>query len=188
MHVLSQALAVELGFLVIGAVILWAIAGPKRNLGRAFDLACVAALPLVFVDLVATVLVRAFALEVPRELSLVLTALGFAWAGAIIALGCATGAARSATVPPPPAEAVVPAKRAGWAILAVAAVGVVVQVVWISQHLDLDAADDRGRARASVRAAVDRAARRARRRRRRSRRAGARSRCSTSGRPGAVRA
>jgi len=137
MHVLSQALVVKLGFLVIGAVILWAIAGPKRNLGRAFDLACVAALPLVYVDLVATVIVRAFALEVPRELSLVLTAVGFAWAGSIVALGWRPARLAPVTVPPPPDDAVVPARRAGWAILAVALVGVVVQVAWISQHLDL---------------------------------------------------
>ena len=36
----------ELGFLVVAALVLFAAGGARRNLGRAFDLACVAALPM----------------------------------------------------------------------------------------------------------------------------------------------
>src|SRR5690606_19884019 len=54
-RILTDALVMDLVFLVLGALALWLGAGPRRNLGRAFDLACVAAVPLFVVDLGAIV-------------------------------------------------------------------------------------------------------------------------------------
>lgn len=137
MHVLTRALTIDLGFLVLAALLLFALAGGKRNLGRAFDLACVAALPLVFVDLIATSIVRTAQVELPSGSGIVLAALSYAWAGAVVAL--AVRPARSAVnmTPLPPAPELSRARRAGWAVVAIAALGTIVQGTWISGNLEL---------------------------------------------------
>jgi len=149
-QVLTQALTVDLAFLVVGALVLWAIAGPRRNLGRAFDLACVAVLPLLYVDLAVTVVVRGFDLHVPGVVGIVLAAASYAWTGGLLGLaarparshaaarsgaeGSSVGAGARSRVVEVPDVVRVPARRAGWAVIAVAVAGVVVQVVWLAQH------------------------------------------------------
>jgi len=64
-QLLTDALTIDLGILMIAGIVIWASAGPRRQLGRSFDLACVAVLPLVFVDLIAGVIVHAFDLALP---------------------------------------------------------------------------------------------------------------------------
>jgi thiol-disulfide isomerase/thioredoxin len=136
-RVLTAALTVDLGLLLLGAVAVYALAGPKRNLGRAFDLACVAALPLLFVDLGATVAVRAVGVAVPSAVGWLLTGLSYGWMGTLIALALRPARIAPRRVPPPPAALVTPARRLGWAVAAIAAIGVVVQIVWIRDNLDL---------------------------------------------------
>ena len=131
MHVLTRSLTIDLGFLVVSAIVLFAAGGVKRNLGRAFDLACVAALPLVFVDLTATVVVRIADLEVPREVGIALAVASYFWAGGLVTLGVL----RSAPLPEPATIAM--SRRAGWGVIAIALVGTVVQSVWIAQNLEL---------------------------------------------------
>jgi thiol-disulfide isomerase/thioredoxin len=136
MRILTGALTIDLVLLLIGALALFAAAGPRRNLGRAFDVACVAALPLVVVDLVATVAVRAADASVPPALSWLLAGVAYAWMGSLIAMGIRP--ARSlARTPSPPAAAVRAARRIGGAAAVVVAAGVVLQGVWIADHLDL---------------------------------------------------
>jgi thiol-disulfide isomerase/thioredoxin/uncharacterized membrane protein YhdT len=134
LEVLTDALTFTLGFLVVGAVFLWGVAGGKRDLGRAFDLACVAAIPLLLVQLVATVIARAFELEVPVPMTWALAGLSFGWATAYLGVGW--HAARNTTIAPIPEATRTPARRAGWSVIAVAAIGTVVQGYWISNHLD----------------------------------------------------
>ena len=137
MRVLTGALSVDLGLLMIAALAVFALAGPRRNLGRAFDLACVALVPRVAVELVATVVVRAAAIDaLPGAASWALTGLSCAWLGALVAL--AIRPARSAArVPSPPVAAVRGSRRLGAGLAALAALGVVVQVAWIAEHLEL---------------------------------------------------
>ena len=136
MRVVTGALTVDLGLLLVGALVVFALAGARRNLGQAFDLACVAALPLVVVGLGATVIVRTAGLTVPPVVSWLLSGAAYAWMGALIAL--AIRPARSAArVPVPPVEAVRPARRVGIALAAVAALGVAAQVAWITGNLEL---------------------------------------------------
>ncbi len=131
MHVLTRSLTIDLGFLVVAAIVLFASGGAKRNLGRAFDLACVAALPLVFVDLAATVVVRILDLDVPRAAGIALASASYVWSGVLVALA----ALRSA--PAPEASTIAMSRRAGWGIIALALAGTVVQGVWIAQNLDV---------------------------------------------------
>ncbi|HEY5950950.1 MAG TPA: TlpA disulfide reductase family protein [Kofleriaceae bacterium] len=129
---LTDALVVDLGFLVVGAAIIYVAAGAKRDLGRAFDLSCVAALPLLLVDLAASVVVYAGELSVPRTIMWALSLISYAWTGGLIALACveARRAARSEIN-------AASGRRAGWGVLALVLVGIAVQVVWIARHMDL---------------------------------------------------
>jgi thiol-disulfide isomerase/thioredoxin len=116
---------------VVATIVLFAAGGAKRSVGRAFDLACVAALPLVFVDLAATVFVRIADVDVPRSAGIALAGASYVWAGALGALG----ALRSGPLPAVPTIAI--ARRAGWGVVAVALAGTVAQGVWIAHNLEL---------------------------------------------------
>ena len=134
-QILTRALTVDLAFLVLGAFVLFIAAGPKRNLGRAFDLACVAAIPLIVVELVATAVIRGLDVQVPTELGWVLAAMSWGWAGALLAL--AWRPARSTiTTPEPPVEITRAGKLAGIALAVVALVGTAFQIVWIARNID----------------------------------------------------
>jgi len=142
-QVLTRSLTVELAFLVIAALLLWLAAGKKRDLGRAFDLACVAALPLLIVDLAATVVVRTFELAVPSIVGVILAGISYAWAGALLALAVRPARQHSPAGPlpaaevirrAPPGEVIRPARGAGWAVIALLLTGVIVQSVWLARH------------------------------------------------------
>jgi thiol-disulfide isomerase/thioredoxin len=133
-QVLTEALTVDLAFLVVGAVALWAVAGPKRDLGRAFDVACVALLPLIYVDLGATTVTRAFDLHVPGWLGLALTIASWLWMLALVIVGAPS--ARDSAFADVPARVRKPGQRAGWGVIAVAAAGFAVQTAWLANNLE----------------------------------------------------
>ena len=128
-QLLTDTLTIPLGILVIAAAAIWATTGPRRDLGRAFDLACVAVMPLVFVDLIAGVVLHALDLAIPMPLVWTLTAAAYAWTGVLVALAILE--ARWPT--PAPARG---AKAAGWALVAVAVVGLAMQAIWIARNVD----------------------------------------------------
>jgi thiol-disulfide isomerase/thioredoxin len=134
---LSHALTVDLAFLVVATVVLWLAAGPRRSVGRAFDQVCVAALPIIAVEVVATGVVRAADLAVPPAAMIALTSIAYAWAGALVALGW-----RQIRRAPPP-EVPVPAavlrrgRRAGLGLLLAAAAVLVINLVWIARNVEL---------------------------------------------------
>lgn len=130
-RVLTDALVVDLGFLVISALIIWAASGTKRDLGRAFDVACVAVLPLVFVDLVGTVIVTALGVHVPHGVMIALSIVAYAWTLAWVVLAVLEMRSSARAV-----EASVGATRAGWGIATVALVGLAVQGIWLVNHLE----------------------------------------------------
>src|SRR6185503_5258773 len=136
-HALSGALSVTLGLLVLGAAAVFVFSGSQRNLGRAFDLACVAALPMVFVDLVATVAVRVAGLPAVPVVGTLLSALAFGWMGALITLATRTARTQPTRVPDPPARASRWARWFGWGIIAVAVLGVVNQTMRIAENPEL---------------------------------------------------
>ena len=129
---LADALAIDFTFLAIAALALFVAAGRRRELGRAFDLACVRVLPLLFVELVSTVVVRALDVDVPVVVMWLLAGASYAWCGGLVALGVlGQGGAQAA-----PAEASpVVASRAGLAIVAIAAIGAAFQVAFVVAHL-----------------------------------------------------
>ena len=132
-QVLTRTLTVELAFLVIAALAMWLAAGTKRDLGRAFDFACVAALPLIFVEVAATVVVRAFELTVPGVVGITLSGVSYAWSGVLVAFALRSARKPATAAPAPPAEVSRPARAAGWAVIALLLAGTVVQTVWIAR-------------------------------------------------------
>lgn len=134
---LSQALTVDLAFLVVATALLWLASGARRSLGRAFDQVCVAALPLVAVEVVATAVVRGLDLELADAGMLAITGVAYAWAGALVALGW-----RQIRRAPPP-DVPVPAKvrargtRAGAGLLAVCVAVLAINTAWAIRNRDL---------------------------------------------------
>lgn len=128
---LTDALVVVLIFLIVGALVIW-LGGGRRDLGRASDFACVAVLPIVFVDLLATLVVLALDLDITRGQRGVFSLVAFAWAGVLIALGVLE-ARRRGQPPEPPLRR---ARIAGWVIAAVVLAGATLQTVWVVRYLD----------------------------------------------------
>jgi thiol-disulfide isomerase/thioredoxin len=131
-HTLTDALVVDLGFLVISAAVIYVAGGARRDIGRAFDVACVAVLPLLFVELAASLVVYAAALDVPRAVMWVLSGISYGWTGALVALAAVESRARR----PSPIGTPAAPRRAGWGVLAVVLAGVAVQVVWLAGHVE----------------------------------------------------
>jgi thiol-disulfide isomerase/thioredoxin len=136
-QVAASAATIALVFLAVGSAALFALGGPRRELARAIDLASVAVLPLLYVELGATVVARGLDLAVPRVASLALSAVSYAWAGGMLALAARPARLGATVAAVPPAATVTAARRAGWLIVAIAAVGLAVQGRWILGNLDL---------------------------------------------------
>jgi thiol-disulfide isomerase/thioredoxin len=136
-RILTNALVVDISFLVLGALAIWLAAGPRRNLGRAFDLACVAVIPLFLVSLAATVVARALDAPLPAPAGWIATGAAWGWSGALLALAWRQARLAPAATPPPPPDIVRPARRAGRAVIATLALCAALHVVWIAGHLDL---------------------------------------------------
>jgi thiol-disulfide isomerase/thioredoxin len=130
--ILTDTITVPLGFLVISALVIWAASGPRRDLGRASDLACVALLPMLVVDLVANIVVHGIGVHLPPPAYFGVLIAGFMWTGGLVAL--ATLEARRAS--PAPTVAPISAKRAGWALTALLVLDVILQTVWLVRYFD----------------------------------------------------
>lgn len=126
---LTDALVIPLVFLIVAAFVIWAGSGNRREPGRSFDLACVAVLPLLFVDLAGSIVVHAAELALPRAAMWTLSGIAYAWTGVLVA--CAIVEGRR------PSRAADPITRAGWIIAAAALAGIAVQLVWVVRHSDL---------------------------------------------------
>jgi thiol-disulfide isomerase/thioredoxin len=135
-RLLTDALVMKLSFLVLGALALWLGAGPRRNLGRAFDLACVAAIPLFVVDL-GVLVVRALDPPHAAPVAWVVGGAAWAWSGVLFALAWRPARLAPRTTPPPPRDVVRPARRAGRGVIAAVALGAALQVAWIVRNPEL---------------------------------------------------
>jgi thiol-disulfide isomerase/thioredoxin len=131
-RILTDTLVVDLGFLVLGAIVIFAVGGGKREIGRSFDLACVAVLPLLFVDLAASAVLTAFDVELLRPATVVLSLVAYLWTAVLVALAVIETRSRRAI----DSEIPTSARRAGWAIGVLALAGLAVQGIWLVIHLE----------------------------------------------------
>lgn len=84
---LARAASTPLIFLVAGGVGIAILAGKRRSLGADFDLACVAFVPVVVVDVTASLVFTAMG-ATPTVLALrIIAGVGYAWGGMILVLG-----------------------------------------------------------------------------------------------------
>nr|HPH69482.1 hypothetical protein [Kofleriaceae bacterium] len=83
--VVSGALTTTLAFLMISTLALFITGGKARSLPRAFDLASVALVPMLTVQLVVSAVVRLVADRAPTWLSYAATGVAFAWGGIVVA-------------------------------------------------------------------------------------------------------
>ncbi len=133
--VLSAALSTPLAFLVISAGVLWLGSGRARHLGRAFDLASVAVVPLLMVLIVGVTVTQVLELHSP-VIGLVTLGTGFAWAGALVTLALRPARMRASVAAVPTPQVAQQGQRAGRVAVAVAAVALGLQLGWIALHAD----------------------------------------------------
>src|SRR3569623_1830426 len=131
--ILTGTLTLELAALVISAMIIFVAAGAKREPGRAFDIACVAALPPIGVHLVAQTVVSVGNLPMPNALRRAVEIVAFGWMAVIVVL--AVLAVRSDVAAP--SSLPMAATRAGWLVATVALASFAVQVLWVVQNADI---------------------------------------------------
>lgn len=132
LQILTDTLVVDLAFLVVGALVIYVVSGPKRETGRAFDLACVAILPLVFVDLGGSVVMTLTGLELVRPAMIGLSLIAYLWTAALVALAVFGARSRRAA----DATVTLGARRMGWAVGSLVLVGIAAQGIWLVNHLE----------------------------------------------------
>jgi len=83
---LARAVSQPLVFLLVGAVSLTVLAGRRRSIGKDIDLACVAFVPLVVVQLVAALAFRTLSIAPERWMTDVVGIVGYVWAASVLLL------------------------------------------------------------------------------------------------------
>ena len=134
LRVLTQSLTLELAAIGVAGGVLWLLAGARRDLGRAFDLACVAIIPLVVVDNGASIVRGVVDSPVPTWLRWSVIGVGLAWASLLVILGVPVARALDGS-PGDLGPPTVP-RAVGLVIVTVAAIGVGAHGIWIATHLD----------------------------------------------------
>jgi thiol-disulfide isomerase/thioredoxin len=130
--VVARGVTTTLALLLIAAVAIWLGAGRQRAVGRDFDLACVAVLPMVIVEVVATLITRAAQLELPHGATLAVLAIGGLWSAGLVVLA----AQQARTARDEVAIVATPAPRAGAALIGLAALLLGINTAWVVTHLD----------------------------------------------------
>lgn len=134
--VVAGSVTATLAWLLIGAALIWVFAGRRRSLGRDFDLASVAVVPIVVVEIVADLVVRGFGLDPPAWAQWGIAGVGFTWASALILLGVIQARDRGEPAAAIPAGARRAGLGAGLGVLGAAALVLAIQAAWVIGHLD----------------------------------------------------
>jgi thiol-disulfide isomerase/thioredoxin len=133
--VVSRAYTADLAFLIIGAGVLWVAGGPRRALGRAFDLACVALVPVLAVEVIATAVVQGIGVAAPDWVGGLVTLCAYSWSGALLALALVQ-LRRAPRAIEAPADIAARGRRAGWGLIIALSIGAALQGGWIARHAD----------------------------------------------------
>lgn len=135
---LSHSVTMELAFVVIAAVVLTVAAGRRRSIGRDFDLACVAFVPVVAVKLVATLVLRVAQITPSATLTTGISLVAYGWGAFVLFLAWRQARARSAGGLSLPDDdgAAKRSRPAGRAVLAVAALILSFNSVWVARNYE----------------------------------------------------
>jgi len=129
-HLFTRVLTPALVALLIAAVAVWLTSG-RRDLGQAFDLACVAAVPGVIVHLVAQVIVDASS-PPPDAVRWAVGAIAGGWMVVVVVLAISISRRQK----PMRQAAAAGGRSAGVAIAIVAVAGMGIQLAWLFRHVD----------------------------------------------------
>jgi hypothetical protein len=91
---LAGVIGTDLLLLTVGGVFVFALAGPRREASRDFDLGAVAWIPVLAVDTLATLVARVAGLELAGVARGVLLAVALAWMALVCVLGVGVARAR----------------------------------------------------------------------------------------------
>jgi thiol-disulfide isomerase/thioredoxin len=134
--VIGGALTAPLAALLVAAAVIFALGGRRRALGRAFDLACVVVVPLLWVEAAATLVVRAADIALPTAASWGIAAAGYAWTGALVALAVRQARGRGRAAGVAVAGPVRGPRRVGAGVVGLFAALLAVQATWVIRHVD----------------------------------------------------
>ena len=135
---LSHSITMELAFIVVSAVALTLAAGRRRALGRDFDLACVAFVPIVVVKLSATLVLRAASYAPGPAVTNAISVTAYGWACVVLffAWRQARSRASGGVVMAIDASARARSRWAGRALLSVASIILSLNSIWVARNLD----------------------------------------------------
>lgn len=133
---LSRAVAMDLVFVFGAGVFLTVLAGGRRSVGRDFDLACVAYVPIAFVEVVATLGLRLTGQVAGALGDQLITVAAYGWATVILVLGVLMARARGSEATEDAADRHV-ARRSSWAgrgLIALLAVALALETAWLVRN------------------------------------------------------
>lgn len=133
LHIMMRTFTVDLAVLTTTAVAIWLLPGRTRELGRAFDLACAAFLPVVAVRVVSQVVVEVSGQIPSATVRHVADGIAYSWLLALVVFAIAL--CRRGLTAPKQVEPTV-GRRASWVMVAPALVGLALQVVWLASHVN----------------------------------------------------
>jgi len=127
---LTHAATRDVLFLLIAGASVFVFSGKGRSLGRDFDLACVAYVPIAAVALTSNVGLQIAGVVPAPWMASMLAWVAYAWAAAIAVIAVVTNRESASDAP----TASPRARLAGLALLGIAALGLGLSLVWIARH------------------------------------------------------
>jgi thiol-disulfide isomerase/thioredoxin len=134
--VASAALSTALMFLIAATAALFIAGGQRRSFSRAFDLASVALVPVLLVQMVATGLIRLADLRVSLAVNVAVGAITFGWGAALVVLAVPVTRKAGAVRAIPPRPVAASSLWAGRGAVLFAALLAAVQIVWMVRNSD----------------------------------------------------
>jgi peroxiredoxin len=135
---LSHSITMELAFVVVSAIVLTLAAGRQRAIGRDFDLACVAFVPIVVVKLVATLVLRVTRHVPTHDVTTLISVVAYAWGGVVLFYAWRQARSRAAggIALPPDDAAPARSRHAGRGLLIVASLILSFNSYWVARNYE----------------------------------------------------
>jgi thiol-disulfide isomerase/thioredoxin len=134
--VLSAALSTALMFLILATAVLFTAGGQRRSFSRAFDLASVALVPVLLVQMVATSVIRLADMRVSLSVNIAVGAIAFGWGATIVVLALPVIRRAVAVRAIPPRTVAASSLWVGRCVVLVAVLLAAIQTVWMVRNSD----------------------------------------------------
>lgn len=135
-HVVTRSVTADLAALMVAALAIWLFARRARDLGRAFDLASVAVIPVVVVHVVAQVMVDLSHRVPSRTVRWIAEGFAYSWLVGLLALAVVVDRRDYSDPLRAAATGFTAGRCVGWFVTSIIALGWVLQVAWLGNHAD----------------------------------------------------